>query len=96
MQLEQTLVGASFHLNGLYPFKSLFVDLQALELGTDLSQGRLECFLLLAGLCQGLLHLYHLLLELHRAADFLQNGKEAVLALSNKVLHLALLYNLKL
>ena len=96
MQLDQTLVGASFHLNGLNLFKSLFIDLQALELCTDLCQGLPECLLLLAGLCQGVLHLCHLLLELYRAADFLQNGKEAVLALSNKVLHLALLDDLKL
>lgn len=96
MQLEQTLVGASFHLNGLNLFKCLFIDLQALQLGADLCQGRPECLLLLAGLGQGLLHLCHLLLELHRAADFLQNGKEAVLALGNNVLHLALLNNLKL
>ena len=36
MQLEQTLIGTFFHFNGLNLFKSLFIDLQALELGTDL------------------------------------------------------------
>ena len=96
LQIKKSLVGALFHLNNLDLLECLLIDLQALQLGIDFSESSAQGLSLIIGLCEGCLHLCHLVVELYRAAHLLQDGEETIFALDDQILHLTLLDDLEL
>lgn len=90
------MVSSLLHLYDFNLFKGFFVCQETVELGLDLSKGRVKHLFALCCLSELLLHLGHFLVKLNSPTDFFEDAKETILTLSHELLHLALLDNLEL